>query len=110
MSYKNIVAGEWGHLFLTRFVEGGTVRNISDYEILQMFLIDPDGVVSDAKTATFVTDGSDGYIQYTTVEGDIPSGSHGHWRIYGRVISSLDAPITSLPHSFKVYPRLDVVV
>lgn len=70
----------------------------------EILLRDPDGNV-DVKVAGFVTDGSDGRIQYTTVAGDLDEP--GDWSLQGRV---QDAGPTKLFHS-EVQPfRVDSVL
>ena len=61
-------------------------------------LTDPAGTAT-AKTATFVTDGSDGLIKYT-IEDDLIDAA-GHWTVRGRV-QGASTKLTSVVHTFKV--------
>lgn len=40
------------------------------------------------RAATFVTDGSDGQIQYQCVPTDLPPGNDGQWQIFGEVVGA----------------------
>lgn len=64
--------------------ESGVVVNIAG-GTFQMRFRKPDATVVD-KTATLVTDGSDGKIQYVSISGDIDQS--GEWRVQGVVTLS----------------------
>lgn len=60
----------------------GDPVNISDMTTKQILLKKPSGTVL-TETAAFVTDGSDGKIQYTTVAGKIDEA--GEWKLQAKV-------------------------
>lgn len=62
-----------------------SVLDISGATTKQIILLKPGGDKL-TKTASFYTDGSDGIIQYTTVEGDIDEV--GRWQIQGSIVTS----------------------
>ena len=71
MSFKNIVVGDFGQVaqLTINDVDTGAAADISSYSsTIQMIFTDPSGTET-AKTATFVTDGSDGLIKYTIESG-----------------------------------------
>ena len=85
MSFDNIVNGDWGQVAKLTFVDVDTdeAADISGYgTTIKMIFTDPSGVET-AKTATFVTDGSDGVIKYTIEDEFIDAA--GDWSVRGRV-------------------------
>lgn len=62
--------------------ENGNVKNISSASTLQIILTDPT-FDKKTKTASFTTDGTDGAIEYTTVDGDFDEV--GVWEVQGIV-------------------------
>ena len=56
----------------------GAVVDISDAVTLQIILQKPDGTTL-TKTAVFVTDGTNGQLQYVTVDGDL--NAVGNWQL-----------------------------
>ena len=52
-----------------------------------ILLLKPDKVTSLLKPASFSTDGTDGYIEYATVDGDLDQLKS--WKIQGRVTTPL---------------------
>lgn len=78
-----------GTTFTITIVDDDSVAvDISGATTVSMIFLKPDQTTI-TKTATFVTDGSDGKIQYETVDGDLDQS--GLWHIQGYVdISSGD--------------------
>lgn len=96
MSLSKIVADDFGQVLRITFIDVDTdaAANISAYVTAQqMLLIDPDGN-SATKVAAFLTDGSDGIITYTLVDGDIDEA--GDWLLRGRVTSAAARLTTEL--------------
>jgi len=76
-----------GTVFKVRIIDDSTnaALDVSDATTKQIKFKKPDGTVV-AQTAVFTTDGSDGYIQYTTVANDLNALSQ--WHIQGFVSSA----------------------
>lgn len=95
--------GDVGTVFRLSIVDtAGTAIDVSTATVKYINFQDPSGVKTQ-KTAAFYTDGSDGIIQYTTVDGDIDEV--GTWMIQGYVETSLGKFWTE-KDSFKVYSTL----
>lgn len=101
MSLEYIVAGDYGQtLQLTVLdVDTNAAADLSGYTSSQLVILrDPDGNEA-SKSAAFGSDGSDGVVEYTLVDGDIDE--EGGWR--ARVlVTSADAKLTSVWHHFTV--------
>lgn len=81
----DIFAGNWGHHHtITVTDEDGAVVDISAATAKQMFFKGPSGTVI-TKTASFLTDGTDGKIRYTVTDGDTVDAVKGTWKIEGKV-------------------------
>jgi len=95
--------GDVGTVFRLSIVDtAGTAIDVSTATVKYINFQDPSGVKTQ-KTAAFYTDGSDGIIQYTTVDGDIDEV--GTWMVQGYVETSLGKFWTE-KDSFKVYSTL----
>ena len=79
-----------------------SVLNISAATTLQIIFRKPNGT-SLTKTAAFTTDGADGQMQYTTVDGELDTA--GTWNIQSYIVSS-DGSWRTDVGSFKVYENL----
>jgi len=55
------------------------VKDISTFTTLNIEFLEPNGTTVVIKTATFFTDGSDGIIQFTTVDTSVFLGKAGLW-------------------------------
>ena len=78
------------------------VLDVSTASVLELVFKSPSGLAS-TKTATLSTDGTDGKIYYTTVDGDL--NQMGTWRIQAKV--GIDGgTFRSDVGSFKVYENL----
>jgi len=105
MSLSNIVSGDYGQVIVLTIIDTDTeaAADVSAYATtIQVQLSDPALNVA-TETATFVTDGSDGLVQYTLADGDIDEA--GEWRIRARVTSA-SAVLSSVWESFKVKPEI----
>lgn len=103
MSFADIVKDDFGQPAEITFIDTdsttGAAVDISAYSTTkQMLWTDPDGAVS-TKTATFVTDGTDGKIQYTTEDGLL--NAFGDWTVQGRV-KSASATLSTRKHKFNI--------
>tara|TARA_R100000008_G_scaffold86692_1_gene80945 strand:- start:119 stop:445 length:327 start_codon:yes stop_codon:yes gene_type:complete len=81
---------------------GTTVADISGATTKTFTFKRPDGTTFD-KTAVFTTDGSDGNIQYLTVDGDLNIA--GTWHLQAYVVTSAGSWKTTAG-TFKVYENL----
>ena len=74
---------DWGTPFtLTIYDSSGCVLDISSASPIEMLFITPSGSTL-TKEAVFSTDGTDGKLKYTSVEGDLIET--GEWKYCGRV-------------------------
>ena len=95
--------GDVGTIFRLTITDiDGAAIDVSTAVVKYIYFQDPAGTIMQ-KTATFYTDGTDGKIQYTTVNGDIDEA--GTWMIQGYVETSLGKFWTE-KDSFKVYSTL----
>lgn len=79
--------GDIGYLFTVTITnDAGTALDISDASTLQMRFKSPAKTVT-TQTAIFVTDGSNGQIQYTTASAD-DLDMPGLWTIQARVAAA----------------------
>lgn len=101
MSLANIISGDYGQVIQLTVLDTdtGAAGDVSGYTTSQsMVFKDPDGN-EETKVAAFVTDGSDGLVDYTLVDGDIDE--RGNWNV--RVIlTSAVAVLTSTWLEFLV--------
>lgn len=79
-----------------------TALNVSGASALQLILQSPSGS-STTKTASLNTDGTDGKIKYTSVDGDF--GEVGTWKIQAKVVIG-GGTFRSDIGTFRVYENL----
>jgi len=79
---QEVHVGDIGTVFEITVTEDDVALNISSATVLQMLFKKPSGTVL-TKTAVFTGDGSDGLIQYTSIEADLDEA--GIWYMQGRV-------------------------
>ena len=103
MSWENIQVDDFGWVGRLTLQQDGTAKDISSYTTRQFIFTDPDGTAA-TKTALFDSDGTDGKLKYTTLDGDIDSV--GNWQVTARIINT-GSELTSDPHEFRVKARLD---
>ena len=104
MSWENFQKTDFGWVGRLTLKQDGTAVDISSYTTKEMFLVDPDGVSSTAKTADFDSDGTDGKLKYTILTSEI--NAVGNWNVFAR-IKKADVELTSDPLVFLVKARLD---
>lgn len=84
------------------FLEAGSAVDISGATTKQLIFRAPDAVTS-AKAGTFITDGTNGQLRYTTIADDIDEA--GHWHIQGKIINASGTFYSSI-EDFYVLPNL----
>ena len=102
MAANEIHKGDIGTQFTVTVQDGTTVVDISTASTKQLIFKKPGGTIL-TKSTSFVTDGTDGKMQYVSVDGDL--SDDGVWKMQGKVIiggNSFSTDITS----FKVYRNL----
>jgi hypothetical protein len=99
---SKIHVNDIGTDFRVTIVDNNTAVDISSATSKTITFQKPNGV-SVEKTATFVTDGSDGKIRYITVDGDLDDG--GTWKIQGKVVTPAGSWNTDV-ESFRVYDNV----
>ena len=82
--------------------EDSEIVNVSGANLKQITFRKPGGTVVD-KSASFTTDGADGYIQYVSVSGDL--NAPGMWSLQAYVGLS-GAYWHSTINQFKVHPNI----
>lgn len=94
--------GDIGVNFNITVMNGTAVLNVSNANSINIIFQKPDG--SDlTKTATLVTNGTDGNIRYTSVSGDLDQV--GTWQIQARVNFGASVFSTDI-QKFKVYRNI----
>ena len=94
--------GDIGVNFNITVMNGTAVLNVSNANSINIIFQKPDG--SDLiKTATLVTNGTDGNIRYTSVSGDLDQ--IGTWQIQARVNFGASVFSTDI-QKFKVYRNI----
>lgn len=83
--------------------DGATGLNISTATTKQIVLRPPKGDDL-TKAASFSTDGSDGFIEYTVASGDL--NKPGNWKVYAKIVmpSGLDLRSSSVALSVESAP------
>jgi hypothetical protein len=82
-----IYVGDEGTVFKVKITDcdTGAIIDLTPVSVKQIVFKKPTGVVV-TQTAVFTTDGSDGYIEYTSAAGDLDMS--GTWSIQGHVESA----------------------
>lgn len=93
MSCNEIHVDDVGTEFIVTIEDCDGPVDISAYTPLELTFAKPDGTKV-TKTATFLTDGTDGKIHYITVAGDIDA--EGTWQIQG-LVGGFHSSISSFP-------------
>lgn len=89
-------------IYDTTSTGGSTVADVSDTTTRTLFFGRPNGTTF-ARSAVFTTDGTDGKIEYTTVDGDLDMA--GTWSIQAYVVSS-GGSWNSTVGNFRVFENL----
>ena len=94
--------GDIGVNFNITVMNGTAVLNVSNADSISIIFQKPDS--SDLiKTASLITDGTDGNIRYTTVSGDLDQV--GTWQIQAKVDFGASVFSTDI-QKFKVYRNI----
>ena len=102
MAANEIHKGDIGTQFTVTVPDGTTVVDISTASTKQLIFKKPGGTIL-TKSTSFVTDGTDGKMQYVSVDGDL--SDDGVWKMQGKVIIGGNTFSTDIT-SFKVYRNL----
>lgn len=108
----NLQAGDYGITIKTLLKAPNATtgvleaKDVSTATVIKLLLTDPAGTVH-TLDADFTTDGTDGYVEYVTAEGDLDLP--GHYQAQFRLTIS-GKPHTSTPFHFHVDPALDTTV
>lgn len=76
--FNEIRQNDIGTIFRITLKDNGVIADVSSATVKQIKLQDEDGVTI-TRTANFYSDGTDGIVQYTTIDGDLDST--GMWKI-----------------------------
>jgi hypothetical protein len=99
---QEIHIGDIGTVFEITITDCTAAVDISTATDMSIVFRKPDGAIVE-KTAEFLTDGTDGKLAYTTVDGDIDQ--KGTWKIQAKVVMPSGAWSSNID-SFKVYENL----
>ncbi len=102
MAANEIHKGDIGTQFTVTVQDGTTVVDISTASTKQLIFKKPGGTIL-TKSTSFVTDGTDGKMQYVSVDGDL--SDDGVWKMQGKVVIGGNTFSTDIT-SFKVYRNL----
>jgi len=98
-----IHVNDTGTLFEIALKECSEVVDVSAADVLNLIFKLPDGTLL-TKTAIFKTDGTDGIIQYVSIDGDL--NQSGKWKIQAKVSFPNETSWKSDIGSFKVFGNL----
>ena len=103
MAANEIHLNDIGTVFEITLMDGDVVVPLDTATSLQVLFLKPDQSIA-TKTATLKTDGTDGILQYTTIDGDL--SAIGKWKVQARV-ETPEGKWSSDIQEFKVYKNLD---
>lgn len=104
MAANEIRVGDIGTVFYgTILDQDSVIVDLSTVTTKQVILLRPDGTFIQ-KDASFVTDGTNGQLSYTTESQDL--NMCGVWRIQWYVVFSASRLWKTDIHNFKVYSNL----
>lgn len=99
---NEIHVGDVGSVFeITLSDNNGVITEITNTKCI---IFKKENSVVLTRPAVYKTDGSDGILQYTTVEGDLDIA--GQWSIQARVLLISGIKSSNID-TFTVYPNLD---
>jgi len=102
MAKDEIHVDDIGTIFTITIKDGASIVDVSSATTQQLIFKKPSGTTS-TKTTSFVTDGSDGKIKYTTVADDIDE--IGLWKLQSYIVMPSGSWKTDVG-SFNVYANL----
>ena len=103
MSWENINVEDFDWLGKIELVQSGIPLDVSGFTT-KIFIFSPPSLPAFNRTAVFSTNGTDGWVEYRTVEGDIMEA--GAWNVCAR-ITKVGAELTADPVPFYVNRRCD---
>ena len=103
MASNEIHKNDIGTVFKVTIKDGSSAVDISTSTTKQLIFKKPSGQKLEAN-ASYYTDGSDGIITYTTVDGDL--NEEGMWKIQGKIILSGGNTFNTDLTSFKIHRNL----
>jgi hypothetical protein len=104
MSANEIHLNDIGTVFQVTVSDGTSAYDISGATTKQIIFKKPDHTLV-TKDAEFVTDGTDGVIKYTTVDGDL--NIPGKWALQAYLVTPGGTWKTDIG-TFRVYDNLEV--
>lgn len=105
MAQDEIHVGDIGTSFVATIQDGTSVIDISGATTIELIFEDPAGT-SFTKTASFVTDGTDGKMEYVTVSDDDIIDAEGFWKIQGHVVFSATQEWKTDVQKFAVHQNI----
>jgi len=102
MASNEIHVGDIGTTLQLTFKNDGTVVDISSASNIYIILQGPDDSPI-TKSASLVSDGTDGKAKYVTVSGDFDTA--GAWKIQGKVVFVSTTYYSDI-HNFTVHKNL----
>ena len=102
MAAGEVHKSDIGTAFRVTVQDGETAVDVSGATTKQIVFQKPSGT-SVTKTAAFVTDGTNGQIQYVTIDGDLNEA--GKWIMQGYVVLAAWQGHTDI-YQFEVYDNL----
>ena len=102
MAAEEIHVGDVGTQLVVTIKDGTTIVDISTASAKYLVLKKPDGTTLQ-KNTSFITDGVDGQMQYTSVSGDFTTC--GSWKMQGNVELGSSKFRTDII-SFKVFRNI----
>lgn len=99
---KEIHIGDIGTAFQVTLYDCDTVVDVSSATTVEIIFLKPDGTKV-TQTASFVTDGIDGVIQYLSQNGDLDQS--GGWKLQAHIVLPT-GEWWSDTDKFKVYENL----
>jgi len=103
MADGEIRKGDIGTVFTITVMDGSAAVDISTATTKNIVFKKPDKTIL-PKAGSFVTDGTDGKISYTTVSGDLSKA--GEWCVQGAIVMPAGTWKTDIDH-FTVYANLE---
>ncbi len=102
MAADEIHLNDIGTVFTVTVKDGANAVDISAATTQQLIFQAPSGAKK-TKEAAFVTDGSDGQLEYTLVDGDLDE--LGYWKLQAYVVSPAGSWHSDVS-AFQVHPNL----
>ena len=103
MSANEIHVGDIGTSFQVTLYDSTNIVDISGATTKTLYFLKPDGTTKLTKTASFLTDGTDGILEYLTISGDLDVS--GTWKIQAKVVLP-SGEWSSDIGKFKVYDNI----